>query len=145
MNFKVDISFRFIGKALTLILILLVSVNLFTLNAQAFVCSGDGSCVNCCMEGYRHSAEAKQHTAPRGCESPMRNSPCNLEETGIPSSPQFIIPNGRVDAPDFAGLAACLPAEIAQVHFSNYAGFLFPCGSDNHHTPIYLQNLSLRC
>jgi len=132
--------------ALPLLLSLLLGVNFLAINAQASACGDGGICMNCLTKAPWHAVAAKTHMAPIGCESETDGIPCGLEGTETPANTQFALTNNRSVKPDFSDIAPSISAKIAP------ATCLKPDRSLAHsgytpllHTPIYLQNLSLRC
>lgn len=145
MKYKIFISKRAGVKALPLFLSLLLGVNFLATDAQASTCEKGGVCMDCVTEGPRHEVAAKSHHAPIGCESKTDGIPCNLEGTETPTRTQFALANDRPVKTDFSDITTSLSAKIAS------ATCLKPARSPLHRgyaipfTPIYLQNLSLRC
>ncbi len=145
MKYKIFISKRAVVKTLPLLLSLLLGVNFLAIDAQASTCENGGICLNCVTEGPRHAVAAKSHHAPIGCGSKTDGIPCDLEGTETPARTQFALTNDRPVKTDFSDITTSLSAKIVPATCLKPARSPLRRGYANLYTPIYLQNLSLRC
>lgn len=145
MNYKIIISKQVLVKALPLLLSLLLGINFLAIDAQASTCGKGGVCMNCVTEGPRHAVAAKSHHAPTGCGSKTDGIPCDLEGTETPARTRFALTNDRPVKTDFSDITTSLSAKIAPATCLKPARSLLHRGYAIPSTPIYLQNLSLRC
>jgi hypothetical protein len=142
MNFKASISTRAVRNALPPLLMLFLSMNFLWTIAHASDCEVDMACWKCSSESQWHFAAEKPYT---GCASQPQSIPCALEETEARDHIQLILPNGRLVASSFLGLTPALPAQVVPEYLSWRYKSSRQSELTNLHTPIYLQNLSLRC
>ncbi len=145
MKYKIFISKRAVVKTLPLMLSLLLSVNFLAIDAQASTCEKGGICLNCITEGLQHAVAAKSHHAPIGCGSKTDGIPCDLAGAETPARTQFALTNDRPVKTDFSDITTSLSAKIVPATCLKPARSPLRRGYANLYTPIYLQNLSLRC
>ncbi|MAF33145.1 MAG: hypothetical protein CL941_04195 [Desulfobacter sp.] len=93
----------------------------------------------------RHAVAAKSHHAPIGCGLKTDRIPCNLEGTELPARTQFALTNGRLAKPNFSDITPSLSAKIVTATCLKPSRSPLHRGYTTPSTPIYLQNLSLRC
>jgi hypothetical protein len=145
MNYKLYISCHFTRKVLPFVVSLFLGVGLFAVGASAAACETGAAQCNCMGEGHQHNTAAKPHSTPFGCASQKYDISCDFETARPTDRIQYVLPNSRIDAPDFSDTVVGITTEVVQTFSSNFAGFPHCRGYANLYIPIYLQNLSLLC
>lgn len=145
MHINDSISPKAGRRTLFLLLVLLLSVHLLGIHAQAFTCSSVAFCRHCAMDSHRHSSATKPHVPRHGCPLDTQSVPCDLESAGTFARSQFILSSGGSSSPNLPDVISELPDGIAGKSISNRTRPLRHFESTDHNVPIYLQNLTLLC
>ena len=145
MNLKLNIHTAFLRKALSIILIVSISIGFSIGSALANSCQGGADCLICAELPHRHVPGAGAGMEDPDCRTAGQNSTCGFEASRNPDEFQGIVSSVRSYHQAHAGIFAAVSDENGQILLPKEFVSQFLLFDSGGAAPIYLLNQSLLC
>ena len=145
MNLKLNIHTAFLRKALSIILIVSISIGFSIGSALANSCQGGADCLICAELPHRHVPGAGAGMEDPDCRTAGQNSTCGFEASRNPDEFQGIVSSVRSYHQAHAGIFAAVSDENGHILLPKEFVSQFLLFDSGGAAPIYLLNQSLLC
>jgi hypothetical protein len=145
MKLKLNMGNSFSLKALSIILILFMSIGFSFAGARANSCEGSADCLMCARQLHHHLPGMQTRTESPGCRAAEQNSTCGFEVGQDREQLYGIASAVRSFYPARTGILAGASDEYDQFRISRRLIASSFSSEPGLKAPIYLRNQSLLC
>ena len=145
MNLELNIHTAFLRKALSIILIVFMSVGFSFGGALAGNCQGGADCPVCAQLPHGHVPGAAADMENPGCPPDGQNSTCGFEASQDPDEFRGIVSAVRSYHQAYAGIFAAVSDEYGQTLLPKEFVPQFLLSDSGGTAPVYLLNQALLC
>ena len=145
MNLKLNMHIAFLRKALSIILIVSISIGFSIGSALANSCQGGADCLICAELPHRHVPGAGAGMEDPDCRTAGQNRTCGFEASRNPDEFQGIVSLVRSYHQAHAGIFAAISDKNGQILLPKEFVSQFLLFDSGGAAPIYLLNQSLLC